>query len=76
VFFGCLVIVVAAPAALYFREPRLTEVIYLCALALLVASFENIGVVLIRRELDFAKDFRYQVVVKLIGVAITVSLAL
>jgi O-antigen/teichoic acid export membrane protein len=75
-FFGVLVLALASPAALHFREPRLTEVIYLCALALLVASFENIGVVLIRRELDFAKDFRYQVVVKLISVAITVSLAL
>jgi O-antigen/teichoic acid export membrane protein len=72
---GMLVALMAVPAALYFREPRITAVIYLCALALAIVSFENIGVVLIRKELDFAKDFRYQVILKLLSVAVTVSLA-
>ena len=71
-----LVAFAADPAALYFREPRVAGVVYLCALALIVNSFENIGVVLIRKELDFAKDFRYQVILKLLGVVATISMAL
>src|SRR6266849_3408388 len=73
---GVVVALLATPAALYFREPRLTAVVYLCALALTLNSFENIGVVLIRKELDFAKDFVYQIVVKLAGVVTTICLAL
>jgi len=74
----CLASVVslaAIPAASYFREPRLEAVVYVVALGIVIASFENIGVMFIRKELDFAKDFRYQVICKISAVAVTIALA-
>src|SRR5688572_13600787 len=70
-----LVAAVGPLLAAYFKEPRLVAVVYVCALAVAVNSFENIGVVMIRKELDFAKDFRYQVYIKIAGVAATIALA-
>jgi lipopolysaccharide exporter len=70
-----LVALLAHPASLYFREPRLTNVVYVCAFALFIGSFANIGTVLIRKELDFAKDFRLNLIVKFVGVVTTISLA-
>ena len=45
------------------------------AAAVALNAFENIGVVMIRKELDFAKDFRYQVYIKIAGVVGTIALA-
>lgn len=72
---GVLVALLAGAAASYFREPRVTVVVYLGALGLFINGFENIGVTLIRRELDFATDFRYQVILKVLGVVIVIALA-
>ena len=71
-----LVAASAHPAAQYFREPRLTDVVYVCAIAILIGSFGNIGTVLIRKELDFAKDFRYHLISRFVGSLITIALAL
>ena len=71
-----VIALLAGPAAAYFREPRLVAVVYLGALGLCINGFENIGVTLIRRDLDFSTDFRYQVIVKFLGVATVIALAL
>ena len=71
-----LVALLAGAAADYFREPRVTVVVYLGALGLFISGFENIGVTLIRRELDFSTDFRYQIILKVLGVVIVIALAL
>ena len=73
---AAMVALAAVPAANYFREPRLEAVVYLSALAIVLGSFDNMGVVLIRKELDFARDFRYQMTAKVTGVVITITLAL
>ena len=65
----------AVPAAIYFREPRVEAVVYLCCVSIILGSFGNIGVVLIRKELDFARDFRYQLIVKSINALVTIALA-
>ncbi len=67
----------AAPvASIYFAEPRAEAVIRVLALRPLLMGFENIGTVIFRRDLDFAKEFRYGVYQKLATVLLTVSLAL
>ncbi|MGH6689328.1 MAG: lipopolysaccharide biosynthesis protein [Gammaproteobacteria bacterium] len=68
---------IAAPwAASFFREPRIVEVVYLSAAALLVSGFENVGMILVRKELRFARDFWYQIIQKLAGAVIGIGLAL
>jgi O-antigen/teichoic acid export membrane protein len=72
-----LVIVAIAPyAATYFREPRVVPVMLALACVTLVSGFQSIGLVLIRRELDFAKDFRFTLYTRIIGFVTTVTLAL
>lgn len=73
---AALVAALAPLAAWHFREPRVTAVVYLGALSLAINGLENIGVVLLRKELDFAADFRYQIAVKIVGVIVTIALAL
>ncbi|MFN2289298.1 MAG: oligosaccharide flippase family protein [Chromatocurvus sp.] len=66
----------ASPAAIYFKEPRVVEVMYVLALAALIGGFENIGPVLLRRDLQFARDFRFNVYKKILVFCTTIISAL
>ncbi|MCP5422331.1 MAG: lipopolysaccharide biosynthesis protein [Chromatiaceae bacterium] len=76
---GCFVaaglFVAATPAAIYFDEPRVVDVMHVLALAALIGGFENVGPVLMRREMQFSKDFRFNVFKKLFVFVATVSSA-
>ena len=72
---AAILALVAPLASEYFDEPRLTLAIRLLALRALVAGFENIGTVNFRKELDFGKEFRFNVYKKLITFVITITLA-
>lgn len=65
VLFGlaaCLIVVATAPLlATYYHDPRVTDVMYILALRPLILGFENVGVVEFRKNLDFAKEFRYSI---------------
>jgi lipopolysaccharide exporter len=66
----------AAPvAASYYGEPRVTIVIACLAVKSIIDGFGNIGVVAFRKELDFAKEFRFQLYVKLLNLAVLVGAA-
>lgn len=66
----------AAPfAADFYHEPRLQTVIYLVAAGNCLRSFNNIGTVEFRKQLQFDRDFRLQVFQKLSQVVIAVPLA-
>ena len=71
-----LLLVIAPFAALYFKEPRVVEVVRVMCLAILVRSLSNIGVVGFRKELRFAKEFQFMIVGKLLGFFVTVALAI
>ncbi len=60
----------------FFNEPRVVPVVQVLAFRALAVGFENIGTVAFRKELDFAKDFRFGVLKKLLTFTVTVSLAL
>lgn len=63
-------------AVAYFEESRLQTILSLLSLSALIQGFRNIGTVAFRKELDFAKEFRFVVYQKLVVFAVTVSLAL
>jgi lipopolysaccharide exporter len=65
----------ALPAASLFSEPRLAPVIAALSVGSLIQGFENIGVVDFRKELQFAKEFRFQIARRFIMFAVTVPLA-
>ena len=56
---GAVLVALAYPAALFYREPRLTAVIPCLAISFVLAGFENIGVVAFRKDLEFHKEFLY-----------------
>jgi lipopolysaccharide exporter len=69
-------VALARPASTYFNEPRVVEVLYVLAAATMLAALENVGPVLMRRDMQFARDFRFNVFKKLLTFAATVGSAL
>jgi O-antigen/teichoic acid export membrane protein len=75
--FIAICLVIAAPfVARYFNEPRATAVMFWVALRALIDCFQNIGVVAFRKELDFAKEFRFTLYNKLLNFVVVVGAAL
>lgn len=71
----CLLL--SAPlVASYFAEPRALELIFWVAPRALIDAMQNIGIVAFRKELDFAKEFRYTLYNKLLNFAVVVAAAL
>lgn len=66
---------VAAPAARFFSEPRIENVVYAFSLLSLAKGFENIGVVNFRKSLKFMGDFLYFVIPKIVSVIVAVTAA-
>jgi len=71
-----LLVVLAVPAAAFYREPRLELMLPALALGSLVTGFENIGTVAFRKELNFNLEFRYLLTKRLAGFVVTITLAL
>jgi len=75
-FIATVLWVLAPFAASYFEEARATSIIRFFAVAAVITGFQNIGMVLVRKELDFAKDFRFIVYRRLVRFVVTVGLAI
>ena len=76
---GCVaaVLIILAPfAADYYKDPRVTAVVQLMAASLMVAAFENVGIINFQKELRFADDARYVLFKRLVGFFITIALTL
>lgn len=72
-----LVMLLAAyPIANFYRQPELVWVVCALALGPLISSAENIGVVAFRKELNFRKEFLFQLSRKALGFLIVVPMAL
>lgn len=69
-----LVALAAGPAAAFFQESRLEEMLYVLSLLILVEGFNNIGIVNFRKELEYRRLFLYQTYVQLISFSVTVLL--
>lgn len=65
----------AEPVAIFYNQPDLTLLVRVLALGPLFIGFENIGIVAFRKELDFRKEFTFQISRKMIGFCVTIPLA-
>jgi O-antigen/teichoic acid export membrane protein len=70
-----LMLVAARPVSNFYGQPAVFWAICALAWSPLIAGFENIGVVAFRKDLDFRKEFAYQIIRRLVGFAVTVPLA-
>lgn len=71
-----LLVICAYPVSLYFSEPRVIPVMYFLAVASLLEGLESIGPILLRRELRFSADFRFNVWKKVVSFVATITAAL
>lgn len=73
---AAIIALVAPAAARFFSQPELTMVIRVLALRAIIEGFENIGVVAFRKELNFAKEFHFQIYRRLLVFALSITAAL
>ena len=66
----------AGPAAAFFNEPRLHEVLLFLAAASACMGLENIGVVDFRRSFAFDREFRYLLVPRVLSILLAIATAL
>lgn len=76
VFIALLLVLLAPFLADYFNESRVTPLTMFLAIGVVVAGLENIGIVAFRKDLEFAKEFRFAIFTKFGSFFITVGLAL
>jgi O-antigen/teichoic acid export membrane protein len=74
-FITVLMLLSAPLVAAYFKEPRALLVILLVAPRALLDGMQNIGIVAFRKELDFAKEFRYTLYNRLLNFVIVIGAA-
>ena len=67
--------IIAPLAQSLFHEPAAVPLVRILALRTLLNGFENIGTVDFRRNMQFAKDFQYNLITKLLSFVVTLSLA-
>lgn len=72
---GTLVLVTAPLAGAYFGDKRIVPIIQILSIRVYLIGFENIGTIVFRKELDFAKEFRYGIYRKLLTFVVTVTAA-
>ena len=67
---------VALPAAHFYHDERLANVVYVLAFCTLAAGITNIGTVDFMRHLDFGKEFVLLSIPRLVALVVTISVAL
>jgi O-antigen/teichoic acid export membrane protein len=72
---AALMVAAAVPVAEFYQHPELVAVICALAAGPLLTGLENIGIVAFRKELDFRREFIFQVSRKLIAFCVVVPLA-
>ena len=72
-----IILGICAPfAADYYHDERVTDVIRLMALSIVIASFENVGVVNFQKELNFTADVKFVFFKRMVSFIATVSMTL
>jgi O-antigen/teichoic acid export membrane protein len=71
-----LVIACAYPLASFYGQPRLRVIIPVLSLSVLIQGFQNIGLVILRKQIGFARVFWYELATNIGGVVVTIGLVL
>jgi O-antigen/teichoic acid export membrane protein len=71
-----VLMIVAPLAADYYKDARVTAVVQLMALSMMIASYENVGVITFQKELRFADDAKFMLFKRLVGFSTTIVLTL
>lgn len=75
IFCALGLIILAGPAAGFYHEPRLTEVMYVLSFSYIVSGFSNVGVVNFRKEMAFRQEFVFNFLKRIITFVATMTAA-
>lgn len=70
-----IVAALAVPIGEICREPRLPMVLYGLAVATVIESYQNIGIVDLRKDLQFRREFNFMIVQRIISFLVTIGVA-
>lgn len=70
-----VIVAIAGLAAQFFNEPKLVNIMYWLAITSIISGFENIGIVEFRSKLEFDKEYRFFVFVKISSFIATLTVA-
>jgi lipopolysaccharide exporter len=73
---GIVLALLAGPAAGFYREPRLEEIVYVLAFGFVLQGFSNIGTVKFRREMRFDREFKFLLSKRMASLLVTLPLAI
>lgn len=74
-FISLGMLALAVPISHFYKQPAVLPVICALSLGPLLGSLENIGIVIFRKDLDFRREFTFQVSRKMIAFSVTIPLA-
>jgi O-antigen/teichoic acid export membrane protein len=75
-FIALLVSATAFPISQFYGQAQLKVIIPLLGLISLLQGFQNIGLVTLRKDISFARLFWYELATNVVGIALTIALAL
>lgn len=73
---AAVLMLLAAPAAAFYREPQLEAIVYVLAVGFALEGFSNIGTVAFRREMRFDREFKFLMSKRLASLVVTIPLAI
>jgi O-antigen/teichoic acid export membrane protein len=65
----------AVPMGQFFNEPRLPYVLYGLAVATVIEGYQNIGIVDLRKEMQFRREFNFMLSQRIVSFVVTVVFA-
>jgi O-antigen/teichoic acid export membrane protein len=74
-FCAFALLALAGPAATFYREPRLAEVMQVLAIGVAAGGFSNVGVVNFRKDLQFKREFLFLFIKRLSTFVVTIGSA-
>lgn len=72
---GLIIAASSSFVAQYYSDERITILLVVMGLSSAIQGFENIGVVKFQRELDFKRDFNFQLIKRVFGFLVTIVFA-
>jgi lipopolysaccharide exporter len=70
-----MIYIAAYPAAVYFHDPRLGNVIQALSASMLLSGLENIGIVNFQKKMEFGLEFRFFFAKRVINFLVTILAA-
>lgn len=74
-FMALSLIVLAQPAATFYAEARVKEVMYFLAVCMFIQGFSNIGTIAFQKDLELHKEFGLGILKKLIQIGVGLGIA-